>query len=121
MDDPRTLDPDPATSSSRERDRKLELGEWSEDIARALAQKEGLDLTPDHLEVARFLRRYYLQNGLAEDGRELSTALESEFDARGGRRFLHQLFPEGPVAQGSRIAGLPVPPYTEDASFGTAF
>lgn len=121
MNDPRTLSPDPATSSSREGDRKAELSEWNEDIARRLAQKEGIELKQEHLEVAEFLRRYYLENGLPERGRTLAKALEDEFDARGGNRYLHQLFPEGPVAQGSRIAGLPVPPYTEDASFGTAF
>ena len=121
MEDPRTLDPDPATSSSRESDRRMEIGEWDEETAKRLAQKEGIELKPEHLEVVRFLRRYYLENGLAEDGRQLSVALEGEFEERGGRRHLHQLFPQGPVAQGSRIAGLPVPPYTEDASFGTAF
>ena len=121
MNDPRTLSPDPATSSSREGDRKVELSEWNEEIARRLAQKEGIELKQEHLEVVAFLRRYYLKNGLPEEGRTLAKALDAEFDARGGNRYLRQLFPEGPVAQGSRIAGLPVPPYTEDASFGTAF
>ena len=119
MNDPRTLSPDPATSSSRADDRKVELSEWNEHIARRLAQNEGIELTQEHLEVADFLRRYYLENGLPEQGRTLAKALEDEFDARGGTRYLRQLLPGGPVAQGSRIAGLPVPPYTEDASFGT--
>jgi tRNA 2-thiouridine synthesizing protein E len=46
--------------------------------------------------------------------------LDSEFADRGGRKYLRQLFPEGPVAQGMRIAGLSVPPYTEDEGFGTS-
>jgi tRNA 2-thiouridine synthesizing protein E len=46
--------------------------------------------------------------------------LDMRFAHEGGRRWLRKLFPEGPVFQGMQIAGLPVPPHTEDAGFGTA-
>jgi sulfur relay (sulfurtransferase) DsrC/TusE family protein len=67
-----------------------------------------------------FLRDYYLENGLPESGREISDALDARFTGQGGRKYLRRLFPEGPVAQGMRIAGLPVPAYTEDESFGVS-
>jgi sulfur relay (sulfurtransferase) DsrC/TusE family protein len=36
--------------------------------------------------------------------------------------YLRQLFPEeGPVGQGMRIAGLKVPPLTEDDGFGICY
>jgi len=45
--------------------------------------------------------------------------LDIEYAEQGGRKYLRRLFPEGPVAQGMRIAGLPVPPHTENEGFGT--
>lgn len=45
--------------------------------------------------------------------------LDIEYAEQGGRKYLHRLFPECPVAQGMRSAGLPVPPHTENEGFGT--
>jgi len=45
-------------------------------------------------------------------------ALEERFAAEGGRKYLLELFPKGPVAQGCELAGLPVPAYASDGSFG---
>ena len=44
--------------------------------------------------------------------------LDEHYAEQGGRKYLRRLFPQGPVAQGMRIAGLPVPPHTEDEGFG---
>nr|WP_201091533.1 hypothetical protein [Thiocystis minor] len=33
---------------------------------------------------------------------------------------MRRLFPQGPVTQGMRFAGLPVPAHSEDEGFGTA-
>ena len=40
------------------------------------------------------------------------------FSGAGGSRNLYRLFPRGPLAQGARIAGLPVPANVTNASFG---
>ena len=42
----------------------LNLGDWSEDFAQALAREEGLELTPEHWEVIRFLRQHYHEHGV---------------------------------------------------------
>lgn len=97
----------------------LDLPPWSEGEAERLARDEGITLTPAHWDVVRFMREHYRRNGRAESGRVLSKVLDQAFQDHGGRRWLYTLFPRGPVAQSSRIAGLPLPPYTEDPSFGS--
>jgi tRNA 2-thiouridine synthesizing protein E len=101
-------------------DREREVAAWSDDDARGKAQELGIELGDEHWEVVNLLRNHYLEQGLPESGRTLSDLLNAHFAERGGRRHLRRLFPEGPVMQGLKIAGLPVPPYTEDEGFGVA-
>jgi sulfur relay (sulfurtransferase) DsrC/TusE family protein len=70
--------------------------------------------------VIQRLRDYYLENGSVESGRELGDILDEAFSDQGGRQYLRRLFPQGPVTQGMRFAGLPVPAHSEDEGFGTA-
>lgn len=98
----------------------MQLEAWSEDLARERARRDGLALTPAHWEVIRFLRDHYRQHGPAEHARTVLAALERRFAGAGGRKQLYRLFPGGPVTQGSRLAGLPLPPGAVDRSFGTA-
>lgn len=108
----------PDTPSPRRVDRALDLEGWNDDQGRRNAEQEGVELTDEHWEVVHWLRRDYLERGPAPHGRELSDRLDTAFAGRGGRRHLRRLFPQGPVAQGMRIAGLPLPPHTEDEGFG---
>lgn len=96
------------------------LEDWNEERAVQHAAQEGIELTEEHWAVVYCLREYYRLNGPPEHGRELDDMLDKRFDEQGGRKYLRRLFPEGPVAQGARIAGLPVPAHTEDAGFGTS-
>lgn len=96
-----------------------ELDEWNEDIGRTLANEEGIQMTDPHWEVVHFLRHHYLENGRTERARDLSQLLDDRFDEQGGRKYLYGLFPNGPVRQASRIAGLPVPSDSTDPSFGS--
>lgn len=95
------------------------LPEWSEKIAEKIAETEGIRLTPEHWEVVNLLRNHYRLHGHDLSGPRLLGALEEPFGARGGKRHLYELFPGGPVNQGSRIAGVPAPPYSSDPSFGS--
>lgn len=99
--------------------RLAELPEWSDDIARELAAKEDITLTAEHLEVLHLLRDHYRLHGQDMSGTKMLRALEEPFGARGGRKHLFVLFPGGPINQGSRLAGLPPPPYSKDPSFGS--
>ena len=99
--------------------RKQLLDGLGETHVREMAEKEGIALTTEHLGVVECLRDYFLEFGEAENGRDLEEMLDEIFAGHGGRKFLWRLFPHGPVTQGMRIAGLPVPPHTADKGFGT--
>lgn len=93
---------------------------WQQADAAALAAQEGLQLSPEHLEAVRALQEYFARHDKPDmNMRELHDALEERFHARGGMRHLYKLFPGGPVAQGCRLAGLPVPAGAQDRSFGS--
>jgi len=96
-----------------------ELEPWSESLAERLAAREGIKLTAAHWAVIHHLRDYYDECGLAPGGNLQLRCLGEEFADMGGKKNLYRLFPGGPITQGSRIAGLPVPPYSSDSSFGT--
>lgn len=110
---------DPVTEDPIVEDYKADLEDWTRQIGEATAGEEGISMTPAHWEVVDFVREYYLKHGKVSAGRELAEALNEAFAAQGGSTYLLKQFPLGPVAQASRIAGLPVPPYTEDPSFGS--
>jgi tRNA 2-thiouridine synthesizing protein E len=97
----------------------LTLEEWTPKIAEQRAREQQLALTPKHWEVIYFLRRHYMQQGPAQHARELVAALDNRFAKEGGRKYLYQLFPGGPVKQASAIAGLPAPADATDRSFGS--
>ncbi len=93
---------------------------WTLRMAQAAAKKEGISISEDHWKVVRALQEYFARHDEhARNMRELHDALDEAFHANGGIKFLYQLFPGGPVAQGCRIAGLPVPPGAVDRGFGS--
>lgn len=98
-----------------------DLDHWSPLAARQLAREEGIaELTEDHWHVLYSLRNLYREYGGAANAREVLHMLEQDFSDEGGRRYLYELFPKGPVSQGSHLAGVPVPPHASDPSFGWA-
>jgi len=82
--------------------------QWSEDFARELARREGLDLTPAHWEVVRFLRDYYFEHGVQAQVRVMIRHFSERWGReRGSNHQLHEMFPRGgPQKQGNRLAGL---------------
>lgn len=110
---------DPVTEDPTVEDRKADFEDWNRQTGEAVARAEGITMTPVHWRVVDFVRAYYSQRGKISAGRELADALNTAFAAQGGSAYLLKQFPLGPVAQASRIGGVPVPPYTEDPSFGS--
>jgi tRNA 2-thiouridine synthesizing protein E len=94
--------------------------EWTKEMAIKTARQEGLVLGTDHWEAVRALQEYYTKHQeITLSMRELHDALDENFHGKGGIKYLYQLFPGGPVAQGCRIAGLKAPAGATDKSFGS--
>jgi len=94
--------------------------DWKIDLARDLAKSSGLDLSGDHLDAIRALQQFFLRHSHGSINlRELHDALEERFHSRGGLKYLYEIFPGGPVAQGCELAGLKVPSGAKDLSFGS--
>jgi TusE/DsrC/DsvC family sulfur relay protein len=77
--------------------------EWDEDLAGALANQIGLELTEEHLDVIRFLRQDFRDKGETATLRRVSTV--------GGipTKRLFELFPKKPAKKMAYVAGLPKP------------
>ena len=108
----------PSSDAPERVDRHIELAHWNRETAVESAAQEGIRLTDKHWEVITFLRRYYLDHGWPGQPRVLIRELDKAFHNEGGTRYLYRLFPRGPLAQGTRIAGLPVPANVTNQSFG---
>ena len=95
-------------------------GGWTRAAALKAARDEGLDLNEGHWKAVGALQEYYARHeGGSLNLRELHDALDERFHAKGGRKYLYELFPGGPVAQGCRIAGLKAPAGATDKGFGS--
>ena len=94
--------------------------DWTKEMALKTAKQEGLELGADHWEAIRALQEYFTKHQeITLSMRELHDALDENFHGKGGIKYLYQLFPGGPVAQGCRLAGLKAPAGTTDKSFGS--
>jgi tRNA 2-thiouridine synthesizing protein E len=108
----------PSPDAPERMDRHNELAHWDRDCALESAAREGIELGEEHWTLITFLRRYYLDHGWPAQPRVLIRELDKTFQAEGGTRYLYRLFPQGPLAQGARIAGLPEPANVTNKSFG---
>jgi|AMFO01.1.fsa_nt_gi sulfur relay protein, TusE/DsrC/DsvC family len=95
--------------------------EWDEEVAKALATAEGVELTDEHWDVIYYLRERCRTEGPECSARQVSQALAKRYADKGGKRYLYTLFPRGPVFQASKIAGIPMPAHVVDLSFGSVY
>lgn len=91
---------------------------WSRAIAEQVASEEQITLTPVHWELIRSLQGYF-ESHQRPNAREIHDALEEKFHLQGGIKLLFGILPQGPIAQGCRLAGLKPPSGTLDRSFGS--
>ena len=106
--------------TTSENERSFMSEDWSDEDVRKVAAEEGITLTDDHFEVMYALQEYYSRHEInLINMRELHDALEEKFHYKGGLKYLYDLFPGGPIAQGCKMAGLHVPAGAVDKGFGS--
>ena len=91
---------------------------WDIHIAEDIAAEDGVTMSDDHWELVRGLQEYYKKVQFP-NLRQVKDALDEKFHDKGGIKYLHQLLPSGPVAEGCKLAGLNVPAGAVDKSFGS--
>lgn len=84
--------------------------QWSYELGAYMAQLDGITLTEQHWEVVNYLREYYEDYNIVPPMRMIIRMFKKAFgEENANSRYLYQLFPEGPMKQGSKYAGLPKP------------
>ncbi|MFP4062057.1 MAG: TusE/DsrC/DsvC family sulfur relay protein [Halochromatium sp.] len=82
--------------------------DWDEDVAKALADIEGIELSERHWDIINYLRDEYLNNNQHQPmERVLLKDLGKKWGSKPSSKEVYQLFPLAPTKQGTKIAGLP--------------
>ncbi len=85
--------------------------DWNEAVAEQLALLNNVKLSENHWEIIFFIRHYYQQFKHLPNARVFTKAIAKQLgEAKGNSRYLHKLFPDGPLKYACKIAGLPKPP-----------
>lgn len=88
----------------------LELTDWDEDVATALASQEEIVLSPAHWEVINLLRIFYNRHQLSPANRALVSVVKRDLGVDKGKSiYLMKLFRGSPAKTASKISGLPKP------------
>lgn len=88
----------------------LDLADWNEEVAAALAQAEGIELTAEHWAVIELVRDFHRRYDVSPAMRVLVKRVrEALGEDKGNSIHLMKLFPGSPAKLVAKIAGLPRP------------
>ncbi len=76
---------------------------WNEEVAKAIAEREGIALTPRHWVVLNYCRKEYEAKGEAPTLRNITKNTDVN------TKELYELFPAGPGKLAAKVAGLKKP------------
>jgi tRNA 2-thiouridine synthesizing protein E len=82
--------------------------DYGDEIVNIIAAAEGIELTPKHWEVVKYMRDQYREHGHTPNFRNMLKGV-NEFWPEADSKALYDLFPTGPAKQGAKVAGLPQP------------
>lgn len=88
----------------------VNLEDWSDAVALALASQEGITLHDTHFEIIHALRDFYNEYQLSPAMRPLVKYISQTLGKdKGNSLYLLSLFPDSPAKLASKLAGLPKP------------
>jgi tRNA 2-thiouridine synthesizing protein E len=74
-----------------------DLGAWDEDVAKALAAEDGIELTQEHFDVINYLRsEYFDNNGEQPMERVINKGMSKVWGKKVSSKVLFVLFPLAP-------------------------
>ena len=86
----------------------LEVSDWNEDVAQAIANADDLNMTDQHWDVVRYLHSEHVENaGNEPNERTIMKDMGKIWGKKPSSKDMYNLFPGTPSKQGRKIAGLP--------------
>ena len=86
----------------------VEVNDWDEDVAQAIADLDQLEMTDQHWDVVRYLRSEHVDNaGNEPNERTIMKDMGKVWGKKPSSKDMYNLFPGMPSKQGRKIAGLP--------------
>ncbi len=86
-----------------------DIKDWHKSWARHMALQDDIVLTDDHWQIIEAVKKIYQLTDDTPPMRLLIKLLRKEINPEIDSRLLYQLFPDNPIRQASKYAGLPKP------------
>jgi tRNA 2-thiouridine synthesizing protein E len=86
----------------------VDANDWDEDVGRALAADEEIEMTDQHWDIVHYLRNEHFNNNANEPNeRTILKDMGKKWGSKPTSKDMYALFPQMPSKQGRKIAGLP--------------
>ena len=86
----------------------VNITDWDEDVAKVLAEGEGIEMTEQHWDIVKYLRDEHINNGGNEPNeRTILKDMGKIWGSKPSSKIMYEMFPQMPSKQGRKIAGLP--------------
>lgn len=87
----------------------VNLNDWNEDLAKVIADAEGVgELTEQHWDIINYLRDEYFNNNENQPNeRTILKDMGKKWGTKPTSKDMYALFPQMPSKQGGKVAGLP--------------
>ena len=86
----------------------VDQSQWNEEVAKVIAEAEGITLSEKAWEIINYLRDEYFNNNNNQPmERQINKDMAKIWGKKVSSKDMYRLFPKAPSKQGNKIAGLP--------------